>query len=124
MLEKAISKIKSEINQNKTNLYVQVVGDFLLQQLERNPEAAEKILDNKKSILKSLDEMKKAAEKKRAGNCAVLTDEEGFEIVLKYFEIKLNPIKSNKAPETNKPDIKTSSNSEFDIDLDDLLKEV
>lgn len=126
MLEKAIAKIKSEIEKNRNNGYVEVVGNFIMQQLQMNPDMAEKVLDKDKTILKSLDEMKKVAEKKKIGNCAVLTDSEGFAVVLKYFEFnsnitvtpssgpELTPIKKTK--ETSGDKTKT-----FDVKLEDFI---
>lgn len=87
MLNKAIEKLKTEIDGNKNNPYIQVVGEFLLQHLHDNPSSAEKITQEVKTIGKSLDEMEKAAKKKKVGNCAVLTDQEGFKAVLEYFGI-------------------------------------
>src|SRR5690606_19344976 len=88
MLKEAILKIKKEMDENDRHPYVQVVGNFLLEYLEKKPAVAEKILDDKKTIVKSLNAMKKAAEKNKVGNCAVLTDQEGFEVVLEYYDIK------------------------------------
>jgi hypothetical protein len=127
MLEKAIEKIKSEMDKNKNNSYIQVVGNFLLQYLNQNPGAAEKILQDGKTIAKSLDEMKKAAEKRRVGNCAVLTDQEGFEIVFKYFEIENNALMVSKVKENSiqapKISDKLANKNEinFDVKLDDFL---
>jgi hypothetical protein len=126
MLEKAIAKIKSEMDQNKNNPYVQVVGGFLLQHLKEHPESAEKIAKPEKTIVKSLDEMKKAAEKKKVGNCAVLTDEEGFEIVLKYFGIEAVAVKY-ETPQAIPVTVPTPGakpvnlEMDFDIKLEDLL---
>ena len=122
MLNEAIKKIKDEMDKNN-NPYIKVVGEFLLQHLNTNPEAAEKVLDKEKSIIKSLDEMRKAAEKKKVGNCAVLTDEEGFEIVLKYFGIKGSagaiqiPVKETII----KAEAKEHKGIDFDVKLDDFL---
>jgi PcfK-like protein len=88
LTKQAVTKLNNEMASNNNNPYVQVVGNFLLQKLKKNPGAAEKILNKDKSILKSLEAMKKEAEKVKVGNCAVLTDEQGFAIVLNYFEIK------------------------------------
>lgn len=124
MLKNAIDKLSHEMDQNKNNSYVQVVGGFLLQHLNSNPIAAEKILQEEKTISKSLDEMKKAAEKKKVGNCAVLTDQEGFAVVVKYFGIEENAsaaapliesLKTVTLEAVKKPSV------DFDIDLDDLL---
>jgi hypothetical protein len=87
MIKEASSKIESEMLGKKDNPCIQVVGGFLLKHLDSNPQDAEKILKKDKDIAKSLDEMRKAAEKKKVGNVAVLTDEEGFKIVLEYFGI-------------------------------------
>lgn len=90
MKNEAVLKIKAEMDKEK-NPYVQVVGNFLLQHLESNPSDADRILNKDKSIIKSLDEMKKVAEKQKVGNVAVLSDQEGFAVVLKYFEIDSEP---------------------------------
>ncbi len=115
MLTKALAKLRSETDQNINNPYIQVVGGFLIQYLESNPAAAEKILATDKSISESLDEMRKAAEKKKVRNCAVLTDQEGFNIVLKYFgitELVLAP---------SSPAIEQKSSDNFNISLEELM---
>jgi phosphopantothenoylcysteine synthetase/decarboxylase len=108
LTKQAITKLNNEMTSNKNNPYVQVVGNFLLQNLKKNPNAAEKILNKDKSILKSLDAMRKEAEKVKVGNCAVLTDEQGFAVVLDYFEIKesveVKP-KPKKVPKETKNDV-------------------
>lgn len=73
MLSKAITKLKTEMKQSENNPYIHVVGGFLIEHLDKNPKDAEKILAIDKTIGKSLNEMKKVAEKKKVGNCAVLT---------------------------------------------------
>lgn len=119
MLDKAIEKIKKEMESNKNNMYIQAVGSFLLQYLGTNPGAAEKILNTEKTIAKSLDEMRKVAAKKKVGNCAVLTDQEGFEVVLKYFGIN---DKVDKVDTTNIiPEVKPAAKKSFNVKLDDLL---
>ena len=123
MLEKAVEKLRTEMTQNADNSYIQVVGEFLLQHLNANPAAAKKVITADKSIEKSLDEMKKAAGKKKVGNCAVLTDQEGFAVVLKYFGIDavaqaaapVNTITPTPVPGHTKPMI------DFDVRLEDLL---
>ncbi|MGM0940338.1 MAG: hypothetical protein ACQEWU_05110 [Bacillota bacterium] len=90
MLKKAQTKIKDEMKKDN-NPYVKLIGQFLLDHLTHNPEDAEKILVKSKTIKGSLDSMRKEAEKKKVGNMAVLTDEEGFATVFDYFEIAGNP---------------------------------
>lgn len=117
MLDKAILKIQTEMKQNSRSTYIRVVGEFLLQYLEGHPEAAENILAKGKTIKSSLIEMRKVAEKQRDGNVSVLTDQEGFEVVMKYFgidgEFSLPSVKQVPAP-----DIK---HEVFDVRLEDLL---
>jgi hypothetical protein len=125
MLNNAISKIQTEMNGAANNSYIQAVGSFLLQHLETNPGSAEKIMASDKTIAKSLEEMRKAAEKKKFGNCAMLTDAEGFAVVLKYFGIEMVAVGSVMAAKTaNIPAPVTSSQNaeiDFDVKLEDLL---
>lgn len=125
MFKDAIAKLQAEMDKNKQNPYIKVIGDFLIQHLEGTPGSAEKILNKDKTIGKSLDEMRKAAEKKKVGNCAMLTDEEGFGIVLKYFGVNGAVSKPDrKAEAAEKPEITGKSSSkdiDFDIKLEDLI---
>lgn len=115
MHKEAVLKLRNEIEQSKNNPYVQVVGSFLLDHLEHNPQDAEKIMTVDKTTTKSLDEMQKAAAKKKVGICAVLTDQEGFGIVLKYFGI--DSAVNIPVPAA----VSQKSKVDFDISLDDLL---
>lgn len=127
----AINKLRNEMESNKSNSYVQVVGQYLLQHLETNPNDGEKLLDTEKTILKSLDAMKTEASKKKIGNMAVLTPQEGFDIVAKYFglngikapeNVTVTPENVTKTVESDKKTAKNiSSNIEFDVSLDDFL---
>lgn len=85
-MQATIEKLNAEI-QNSKNPYVQVVGNFLIDHINSYPTSAEKILDADKSIVGSLQEMRREAEKVKVDNCAVLTDQQGFAIVLNYFGI-------------------------------------
>ena len=121
MPTKAIEKIQSEMTKNSTNSYIQAVGGFLLQYLAENPQDAEKILMADKTIGKSLAEMEKEAKKKKSGSCAVLTDQEGFTVVLKYFGIEGKAAPTPSAvvmpPATHRP----SQVPSFSVSLEDLL---
>lgn len=118
MLQKAVDRVKKEMETNQDNSYIQVVGNYIINHLEQNPEDAEKVLNENKTVGKSLDEMRKEAEKKKVGNCAVLTDAEGFEVVLKYFDIKVTSKRLN-SPAVNRNETKTDV--DFDVNLDELL---
>lgn len=126
MVEEAVRKIEEEMK-SVNNDYVRVIGEFLIKQLEINPEAAESILNQDKSIMNSLNAMRKLAEKKKIGNMAVLTPEEGFKVVSDYFGIgstvSLKQDYNLKCDEVKKQPIehKEENNIEFDIDLEDYI---
>lgn len=109
----AVAKIKAEMEQNKDNAYIQVVGNFVLQHISDNPAAAEQIVTEGKTLKGSLDAMRKVAEGKKVGNMAVLTPEEGYKAVLEYFGIEAEAIAPAPRPQAPKVD--------FDVNLDDLL---
>ena len=88
MIEKAIEKIKVEMEQKKSNPYIQAIGDFLLKQVEINRNAAEKMASGDKTIEKSLKEVEKVAKSKAVGGCAVMADHEVFGIVKKYYDFE------------------------------------
>lgn len=120
MLARAIEKLKSEMDGNKNNPYVQVVGEFLLQHLQSHPGDGDKIQVADKTISKSLDAMRNEAIKKKTGNYAMFTPQEGFEIVMKYFGIKGNlaaveELATGTALAQEKP------TERFTINLEDLL---
>ncbi|BBI32018.1 hypothetical protein [Cohnella abietis] len=98
----AIAKLRNEMAESK-DPYVHVIGDFLISHVTKNPNDAEKIQAADKTIIKSLGAMAAEASKKKVGNHAVLTDAEGYEIVLKYFGIE-----GSAAPNTT-------------LNLDDIL---
>ena len=133
MIEKAIEKIKAEMEKNKDNGNVQVIGNFLLKQIDINKDAAAGILQEEKTILKSIDEMQKEAlakvKKKTGTQCIAMDPVEGFKIVMKYFSFeavqdKILEVEINEIKETNdiKNENEKSNNIDFDINLDDLLK--
>lgn len=124
MLDQALVKINTEMSQNSKDPYIQTVGRFLLQHINANPEDAEKILAENKSIAKSLDVMRQEAQKKQVNRCGMFTPEEGFNIVLKYFGINATaPASGIVTMEQNvpKPPTVKKTSADFDIKLEDLL---
>lgn len=85
--DRAIDKIRDEMAKSKSR-YVEVVGEYLTGYLRGYPAAAGAILAQGKTIQGSLAAMRKEAEKVKDGGVAVLDDETGFRIVLKYFGIE------------------------------------
>ncbi|PTY89743.1 Cas9 inhibitor AcrIIA9 family protein [Heyndrickxia sporothermodurans] len=111
----AIEKLQNEMNKNKEDGYIQTIGQFLIQQIEKIESAAESILVADKTVKKSLEFMKDEAKKKAVNGFAMFTPDEGFALVLKYFDIKVELI---EVPEVNVPVKKASR---FDVKLDDFL---
>lgn len=126
MVTEAIKKIKEEMKQNSNDQSISVIGEFLIQHLNHNPEAAENVLVEGKSIVKSIDEMASVAKKKASKGRAMLTDQEGFEIVLKYFGIKGKPTAVKIDLEAKPtPEVKTPAKSkviDFNVSLEDFIK--
>lgn len=135
MIERAIKKIKSEMEQKKDNSYIQAIGDYLLKQVEINRNAAEKICNEKKSIEKSLKEVEKVARKKAVAGCAVLSDNEVFKIVREYYQfeavqdkfiqVEVEEIKEQIQEGVNEERVKEkkedSKTDDFSINFDDYL---
>ncbi|MEC0370863.1 Cas9 inhibitor AcrIIA9 family protein [Paenibacillus chibensis] len=117
-MQEAINKLQSEMDGKESNDYIKLIGNFLIQHIQANPAAAEKVLAADKTIAKSLAEMAQEARKKvSVGGMTMLTDQEGYSVVLKYFGIEdaLIMIQTNPtAPNEN-------SENKFDVSLDDLL---
>ena len=120
MFEQAITKLETEMKKNKDDAYIQVIGDFLRKYLETNPDAAEKIMADEKTIARSIDEMTNVARKKSKKNRAMLTDAEGYEIVLEYFGIKPGARVQTPAPAPAAP-VPENKSMGFNVRLEDLL---
>lgn len=111
----AIEKLRNEMNAHKDDTYTQAIGQFLIQQIEKNENAAEAILATDKTVKKSLEVMKNEASKKAVNGFAMFTPDEGFALILKYFDIKIGKIEV--------PEVKVSEkkSSRFVVKLDDFL---
>lgn len=131
MIERAIEKLKKEMESKKENSYIQAIGDYLLKQVEINRNAAEKICNEKKSIEKSLKEVEKVARNKAVASCAVLSDSEVFKIVREYYQfeavkdkfiqVEVDEIKEQIQEEVKEEKVQKNKIDDFSIDLDDYL---
>lgn len=113
MLNEAIKKIQDEIDAEKKNSYVQYVGKYMIEYLNKNNGYAQNILDETKSIKGSLLHMEAEAKKIKQGNMAMLSPDEALKIVFEYFGIK------EIVCEPNEVDVKPKRN--INISLEDLL---
>ncbi|WP_217496398.1 hypothetical protein [Paenibacillus algicola] len=99
---------------SQNNPYIQVIGNFLIQYVQANPESAVGILGEGKSIAKSLDAMKQEGQKKQSNGMAMITGQD----ILKYFGIDGPPMESVYGRTDIKP---VPDSSRFDAKLDDFL---
>lgn len=112
-MEAAITKLKAEMDGKGSNTYIKLIGEFLIKHLQTNPGSIDQILSADKTIAKSLLAMQTEAKKKAVGGMAMLSDEEGFAIVLNYFGLQGVPAASPQAVEKKA--------ARFDVKLDDFL---
>lgn len=111
MVEAAVTKLKAEMDGKGSNDYIKLMGEFLIKHVQANPGAAEQVMAADKTIAKSLLAMQAEAKKKAVGGMAMLTDEEGFAIVLNYFGLQ------GGAPAAP-PQVKQKR---FDVSFEDFL---
>ncbi|NTU28871.1 hypothetical protein HPY27_01685 [Brevibacillus sp. HB1.1] len=122
MLSDAISKLKTEMESDNEHPYIKLVGDFLIRHLESNPDDAEKIIAADKTIAKGLAAMKAEAKKNQYDGMGMLTDTEGFAIVLKYFGIKGAPVTVQAPTPVLAPVVtEAAPRNKFNVKLDDFL---
>jgi hypothetical protein len=115
MKEQAIEKLLKEMEAAGGKRYVQVVGQMLIQAMDRYPDLAEKVLQEDKTIKESIEKMRDEAAKQKEGNVGILSDVDAMPIILKYYGVKMSsevPAPA-VAPAPAKPD--------FSVDLDTLL---
>lgn len=119
-MQEAITKLRTEMEGNSNNHYLQIVGDFLIRHITIHPEDAIKVMTADKTIAKSLTAMQSEARKKQVGGMAMLTDAEGFAVVLKYFGISGDPVTAVPAtPIVNTPAPKATP--AFNISFEEFL---
>ncbi|MEG0133517.1 MAG: Cas9 inhibitor AcrIIA9 family protein [Clostridium sp.] len=92
-IQGASIKINNEMQKEK-NPYVEVIGSFLLKEIIKNKDAAEMVANSDKTIMGSLEAMRKVAAEKKTENYAILTDDEGFNIVCDYYGFENGIIES------------------------------
>lgn len=106
-----IEKFDSECEKSPSNTILRIICEHMIDFLHEHDDAAENI-DSNKTLAGALDAMKKEARKRASGNCGVLTDAEGFEIVHKYFGVD--------GIDDTEPEASSRSNHSY-VDLDAFL---
>lgn len=135
MIEKAIEKLKAEMEANKDNECIQMIGMFLLNQIEINKSAAETIMKGGKTIKGSYEEMGKIAKKeyskiKNKKGYIGIGPSKAIKIIAEYFGfeavqnemlgVKIHDIKEQYNITNNNQT--PSKRKRFTAKLDDFLK--
>lgn len=127
MLSDAIQRIENEIDSEKSNLNIKVIGEFMIRYIQQNPSAAAVVCTNGKFLSGAYKAIEDYAKKKpKHGNCVAVAPDEGFEQVLKYFGIEHNPhtgavIQSKFLSGAESAALAEKAQTDFTLDLLDLL---
>lgn len=128
MLADAIQRIENEIDSEKNNPNIKVIGEFMIQYIHQNPSAADVVCTNGKFLSGAYKAIEDYARKKpRHGNCVAVAPDEGFEQVLKYFGIEhkadSGAVTQSRFLSGAEPEVPITADtgSEFSLDLADLL---
>lgn len=80
----AAAKINAEMQKDPQNLYMEIIGHYVI---DRSAEEADAVcvLADKKTLAGAMDSVMKVARAKAQGNTAVLLPDEVFDTVDKYF---------------------------------------
>lgn len=118
-MNQAIEKIKTGMDAQKAEPFVQIIGNFLLQYLETHPEQAEKFMHPDKTLEKSVKVLYEEAKKRRTGQnvfrqYAFIPDQEAYAIILSYFGINGQQPALLPAPEQ-------PARRKFNYSVDDFL---
>ena len=103
MKQEAIEKLRTEMGANPSHPYFQVVGTYLIGYLEQHEDFAPNILKEGRTIKDSIGAMQEVAKNNKLGNVGVLTDEQGFQVVVDYFAKDLVTPTPAVTPETEAP---------------------
>lgn len=82
--EEAIGKINGEMQKSPDDRVLEAIGHYLIDRI--TDADAEKVRD--KTLKGAVEKMRSAAQKVARGGVGVLTDEEGFAIVRRYFGLR------------------------------------
>lgn len=125
MLQQAIEKLSQEVEKEKNNRNVKIIGQFLIEYVKAWPDTAPAFCAADKTVSGSYKAMEDYARKlPRQGNCVALSPDEGFEQVLKYYGINhadgTSPIFESKfIPKQSES--KTEDETGFSLNLADLF---
>lgn len=136
MIEEAVKKIKEEMEKSKVP-YIQAIGNYVLNQIEVNGNAAKEVVEGKRTLKAALKKVEEVARKNaEASNifqgavggmrCAVLTDEEVYKQVREYYGFEAEQQNATKVvvneEVTASGPAKEEEHKNFSVDLNSLLR--
>lgn len=136
LFEQATDKLRDEMAANTKDGAIEVIGEFLTVLIRTDPECAEKIMAEKKTIKGAMEAMKAEAAKHKNGSWACLDFCSGIRVVLKYFglpemqDCQILAMMNQAAGAIGAPEAKPeqrpdpTANADKSFDLDALLDEL
>lgn len=118
MINQAIEKIKAEMEENK-NTYTEIIGNYVIQQIQVNPQVAEAVINKEKSLTGSLEAMRKEALKVAINGMSMLDDKQIFKIIRDYFGFE--NIQTNIHEQVPIKVTKEVKDDDFNVSLNDFI---
>lgn len=119
--QKAVDRIRDEMAKKSANQGVQLIGGRLTGLMEQQPELAEKLLDEKKSVQGACEQIYSYACKHKTGNFALVPPEKALEIVGEYYGIETQALGATPQAARGQLPSAEGSRESAGLDLDDLL---
>jgi len=88
LFARATDALRDDMAANANDPAIQTAGRVMTELLRRNPEIAEKIVPEGKSLKKAMEAMKTEAGRHRNGNWACLDALSGMKVALQYYGIE------------------------------------
>ncbi len=87
MVQKAIEKINAEIQKAPNDIYRAIIGEYIIDHMLTDEDAA-KVLDEKKTLGKALEEINSKAKKQATGSTAFIENSVVYGWAMKYFGLE------------------------------------
>lgn len=81
----AIEKINTEMQKRPDDLYMEIIGHYIIDRCGADEACEKKASAEGKTLTGAMAAVRNAAQKKAVNNCAVLTPNEVFSNIDKYF---------------------------------------
>lgn len=82
---RAFEKINTEMQKRPDDLYMEIIGHYIIDRCGADKTCEKKASAEEKTLTGAMAAVRNAAQKKAVSNCAVLTPDEVFSNIDKYF---------------------------------------